>query len=111
MSGLFYNLGRKVGPKVRKVRWLWQSIAGTEEDAIKIEHEVGLDIDHEVRRKLKIIRKKQIDKILNEIYSSLTECVVNKYRKLKLEVVKGKEHNDFAMTGGFILVINYLMEL
>ena len=56
MSGLFYNLGRKVGPKVRKVRWFWQSIAGTEADAIKVEYEVGLDLAREVRSQVKIDR-------------------------------------------------------
>ncbi|GAF70269.1 unnamed protein product, partial [marine sediment metagenome] len=52
MSGLFYNLGRKVGPRVRKVKWFWQSMTGSEADAIKVEHEVGLDLAREIRRQL-----------------------------------------------------------
>ena len=52
MSGLFYNLGRKVGPKVRKVKWFWQSIAGTEADTIKVEYQVGQDLAREIRCQL-----------------------------------------------------------
>ncbi len=50
MSGLFYNLGRKLGPKVRKAKWLWQSVTGTEADAIRVEHEVGRDLAREIKR-------------------------------------------------------------
>ena len=38
MGSLFYNLGRMVGPKVRKARWMWESLAGSEADAIRLEH-------------------------------------------------------------------------
>jgi len=44
VSGLFYNLGRKVEIKVQKANWFWQSIADTDADAIKVEHEVGRDL-------------------------------------------------------------------
>jgi len=54
MSGLFYNLGKKLGPKVRKAKWLWQSIAGTEADAIRVEHEVGRDLAREIKRQLEL---------------------------------------------------------
>lgn len=111
MSGLFYNLGRKVGPKVRKARWFWQSIAGTEADAIKVEYEVGLDLANEVRRQLKIDKQPQIQKILNETSRRLSACVVNKSRKFNFETVKGTEPNAFALPGGFIFVTGSLMEL
>lgn len=111
MSGLFYNLGRKVGPKVRKVRWFWQSIAGTEADAIKVEHEVGLDLARQVRSQLKIDRQPQADQILNETSRRLTACVVNKSRKFNFETIKGAEPNAFALPGGFIFVTHSLLEL
>jgi predicted Zn-dependent protease len=111
VSGLFYNLGKKVGPKVRKVKWFWQSIAGTEADAIKVENEVGLDLALEVRNQLQIDHQPEVEKILNEISRRLASCVVNKSRKFKFEVVKGSEPNAFALPGGFIFVTSSLMEL
>jgi predicted Zn-dependent protease len=111
MSGLFYNLGRKVGPKVRKVRWFWQSIAGTEADAIKIEYDVGLDLARQVRSQVEIDHRPQVEKILNEISPRLTACLVNQSRKFNFEAVKGAEPNAFALPGGFIFVTSSLMEL
>jgi predicted Zn-dependent protease len=111
VSGLFYNLGKKVGPKVRKAKWFWQSIAGTDADAIKIEHEVGRDLAREIRRQLGLDQEPQTEQILNEIGNRLTACVTNKSRKFSFETVKGTEPNAFALPGGFIFVTRSLMEL
>ncbi len=111
MSGLFYSLGKKVGPKVRKVKWFWQSIAGSEADAIKVEYEVGLDLANEVRCQLDLDKEPKAEKILNEAGTRLTACVVNRSRKFSFEIIKGDEPNAFALPGGFIFVTNSLMEL
>lgn len=110
MSGLFYNLGRKVGPKVRKAKWLWQSIAGSEADAIKVEHEVGQDLAREIRRQLELDLEPQAEQILNEAGNRLSACVANKSRKFSFETIKGAEPNAFALPGGFIFVTRSLME-
>ena len=111
MSGLFYNLGRKVGPKVRKARWMWQSIAGSEADAIKVEYGVGVDLAREVRQQLGHGREAQNDQILHEIGSRLTACVANKLRRFNFETVNGPEPNAFALPGGFIYVTESIVEL
>jgi beta-barrel assembly-enhancing protease len=111
MSGLFYSLGKKVGPKVRKVKWFWQSIAGSEADAIKIEYQVGRDLANEVRCQLDLDKEPKAEKMLNEAGTRLTACVVNKSRKFSFEIIKGDEPNAFALPGGFIFVTNSLMEL
>ena len=35
MAGFFYNLGRLVGPKVRKADWVYQSLTGSEAEAAR----------------------------------------------------------------------------
>ncbi len=111
MSGLFYNLGKKVGPKVRKAKWLWQSMVGSEADAIKVEHEVGQDLAREIRRQLELDLEPQAEQILNEVGNRLAACVANKSRKFSFETVKGAEPNAFALPGGFIFVTRSLMKL
>lgn len=111
MSGLFYNLGRKVGPKVRKARWMWQSVSGSEADAIKVEHEVGMDLAREIRQQLGTGQEPQTDQVLNEIGNHLAACVANKSRRFSFETVKGPESNAFALPGGFIFVTKSLVEL
>ena len=111
MSGLFYNLGRKVGPKVRKARWMWQSATGSEADAIKVEYEVGLDLAREIRQQLGPELEPQADQLLNETGNRLAACVANKFRRFNFETVKGNEPNAFALPGGFIFVTKSLVEL
>ncbi len=111
MSKLFYNLGRKVGPKVRKAKWVWQSMTGTEADAIKVEHEVGRDLAHEIRNQLGPGRDPQIEQMLNDVGRKVVACVANKSRIFSFETVEGAEPNAFALPGGFIFVTNSLVEL
>ena len=111
MSRLFYSLGKKVGPKVRKAKWIWQSMTGTEADAIKVEHEVGRDLAHEIRSQLGPGHDRQIEQLLNEIGRKVVACVANKSRIFSFETVEGAEPNAFAVPGGFIFVTNSLVEL
>lgn len=111
MSGLFYNLGRKVGPKVRKAKWIWQSVAGSEADAIQVEHEVGQDLAREVRRQVGFDQEPQTRQMLNEIGGRLAARVAKKSRTFSFETVKGTEPNAFALPGGFIFVTKSLLEL
>ena len=111
MSGLFYNLGRKVGPKIRKARWMWQSIAGSECDAIKIEYEVGMDLAREIRWQLGREPEPQTDQLLIEIGNRLAARVANESRRFSFETIKGPEPNAFALPGGFIFVTQSLVDL
>lgn len=111
MGGLFYNLGRKVGPKVRKARWMWQSVAGSEADALAVEHEVGLDLAGEIRRQLSCGRNPDANRMLAEAGRRLAACVVNKAHRFNFETMEVPEPNAFALPGGFVFVSQSLMEL
>ena len=111
MSKLLYNLGRKVGPKVRKAKWIWHSMTGTEADAIKIENGVGRDLAHEIRLQLKPDPDPQIEQLLNRIGPRLAASVANRYRTFSFETVKGGEPNAFALPGGFVFITRSLVEL
>lgn len=111
MSKLFYNLGKKVGPKVRKAKWVWESMTGTEADAIKVENEVGRDLAHEVRHQLRAASDAETEQMLNDVGSRVAACVANKLRVFSFELVEGAEPNAFALPGGFIFVTGSLLEL
>jgi predicted Zn-dependent protease len=111
MSGLFYNLGRMVGPRVRKARWIWQSITGTEADAIKVENDVGRDLARQIGYQLKPDSHSDAEELLNKIGSRLAARVTNRFRTFSFESVEGPEPNAFALPGGFIFVARSLTEL
>ncbi|HEG44356.1 MAG TPA: hypothetical protein ENH94_09935 [Phycisphaerales bacterium] len=109
MSGFFYNLGRKVGPKVRKGKWIWHSLTGTEADSIQAEYEVGLDLANEIR--LQFAGKNLQSDLLDEVGRRLAKRVVNKQRKFSFEIIEGDEPNAFALPGGFIFVTEPILKL
>jgi predicted Zn-dependent protease len=111
LGGLFYNLGKKLGPKVRKVKWVWQSVAGSEADAIRVEHEVGQDLSREIKRQLEVDSEPRSADMVRQIGSKLATRVADGRRRFRFEVVKGGEPNAFALPGGFIFVTRSLLEL
>ncbi len=111
MSSIFYNLGKKAGPKVRKAKWIWQSITGSEADTIKIENEVGRDLACEIRNQVELDKYPNTKQILNETGLHLTKCVANRFRTFSFETIKGTEPNAFALPGGFIFITTPLVEL
>ena len=111
MSNLFYNIGKMVGPRVRKVKWIWQSITASEADTIKAEHKVGQDLAREIRNRLELDTEPRSGQMLNKVGRHLAACVANKLRTFSFEVIKGTEPNAFALPSGFIFVTRSLLEL
>jgi len=111
LSGLFYSIGRMVGPKLRKGKWLWTNLTGSEAEAIAAEYGVGCDLAAEVRVQVQPCTDASKSKLLSEIGSHLVLCVGNKQRRFNFEAVQGGQANAFALPGGFIFVTDALIEL
>jgi beta-barrel assembly-enhancing protease len=111
VSGFFYNMGRMLGPHVRKANWVWQSTTGNEADAIRLERDVGRDLADGIRQQLKLDPDPQIAQLLNEVGSRLAGCVANKLRSFDFETFEGGQPNAFALPGGYIFVSRSLLEL
>ena len=112
MAGsLFYNLGKKVGPKVRKAKWVWTSVTGTEADTLQLEHEVGLDLAEEARQQLEPDRDAEVGQMLSEIGARLVDRVANKSRSFCFEAFLAQEPNAFALPGGGIFISRPIIEL
>jgi predicted Zn-dependent protease len=111
MNGFFYNLGKMLSPHVRKARWAWESAAGNEADAIRLEREVGLDLANGIRKELKLDCNPQIAQLLSEVGSRLSSRVANQQRSFNFETLEGGPPNAFALPGGFIFITRSLVEL
>jgi len=111
LSGLFYHLGRKVGPKVRKAKWMWLSATGSEAEMVAVEYEVGQDLAREVRSQLGRSQDHENSRMLDEIGRRLADCVANKNRRFAFEAIQGAEPNAFALPGGFVFITQSLIDL
>lgn len=110
-DSLFYHLGRRMGPKVRKARWMWASATGTTEETIRLEHGVGLDLAHEARKQLQIDAEPRTRLVLDEIGRRLAERVANKLRAFHFEAFLCGEPNAFALPGGFLFISRPILDL
>ncbi len=112
MAGsLFYNLGRKAGPTVRKARWFWGSLTATEGEMIRLEHDVGLDLSREVREQVPPDDDPAIGEVLGDVGSRLAGAVANKRRSFHFEAFSATEPNAFALPGGFVFVSRPIIDL
>jgi predicted Zn-dependent protease len=112
MAGsLFYNLGRKVGPKVRKARWVWTSVTGTEAETIELERGVGADLAEEARLQLEPDTDPEARRLLDKTGRRVVDRVADKRRTFRFEPFLAGEPNAFALPGGYIFVSRPIMEL
>ena len=100
-----------LGPKVRKGKWLAQSLTGGEADAIRAEYEVGRDVAHEIRGRLGLDTEPLGRQLLAEIGTRLTARVANKAHRFAFDALAGAEPNAFALPGGFVFVTRAMLDL
>lgn len=111
MPGLFYNLGRMLGPKVRKAGWVWHSVTGSEADAIQAEQAVGRDMAAQVCAESGVDRSGRTSSEVQAIGKRLASRLTDRRRTFHLDVLLSPEVNAFALPGGFIFITRPLAEL
>lgn len=111
MAKLFYSLGKMAGPSVRKGRWLWRSLTGSEAEIIEAEHEVGRDMARALAEQMPPDSDPGTQKLLDEMGGRLASRLTNKARRFTFRVVAADEANAWALPGGFIFVTRALIEL
>jgi len=111
MGGFFYNLGRKVGPNLRKANWVFRSLTGSEADAIQAEYAVGHDLAKDYVQQAPMDDDPAVLHLLGDVGTRLAACVKQKERRFWFGAVQANEVNAFALPGGFVFVMRPLLEL
>jgi predicted Zn-dependent protease len=115
MSGFFYNLGCHVGraavPTIRKSKWIWDGLTGTEEEALRAEAAFGSALAIELRVATRRVEDPRLTALLNDLCGRLAGCVRDKRRAFRCEAVQDDSPNAMALPGGFIFVSHSLADL
>ncbi len=111
MRGSFYDLGRQAGIQFRKAKWLWTSVAGSEEDAIRAEHGVGRNLASVVLEQAPTHPDPELQTWIDGITESLARCVRTEAHRFRVTIVSDPQPTAFALPGGFIFVAPALVEL
>jgi predicted Zn-dependent protease len=112
MSGnAFYRLGRITGVQFRKAKWMWQSLAGSEAEAIQAEYGVGRDMAAVVLEETPRDPEQTTQALLDELSGKLTPVVRNRLHRFQMTAVNPDRPSAFALPGGFIFVARSLVRL
>jgi predicted Zn-dependent protease len=107
----FYELGRITGVQFRKAKWMWQSVAGNEADAIQAEYRVGRDMAAVVLEETPRDQDHTTQALLDEVGAKLTPVVRNRLHRFQMTAVAADQPTAFALPGGFIFVARSLVHL
>lgn len=110
MAGFFYQLGRSMAPKVRKGRWVWQTLFGTEQEMIAAEKTVGQDLAQEVLAQLTRSERKMLS-LVTQVGERLSARLRGQRRDFVFDVVDDRQPNAFALPGGYVFVTDSMLEL
>ena len=106
-----YLLGRLAGKQFRKAQWVWQSVTGSEEDAIRAEQGVGRDMAAAVREQAHGSAPLEVQSFLEEIAAALAARVRNPVHRFEVSALAGGHPTAFALPGGFVFVAPALVDL
>lgn len=106
-----YRFGRLAGKQFRKARWMWASVAGSDEEAIRAEQAVGRDMAAVVREDARGSVDPAVQAALDEVTAALAVRVRNRTHRFEVAALPGHEPNAFALPGGYIFVSPALVEL
>jgi predicted Zn-dependent protease len=104
-------VGQIAGVQFRKARWLWQSAAGSEGDAIQAEHSVGRDMAAVVLEETSLDSDPTTQALLDEIGGKLAAVVRNRLHRFQMSCLNADRPTAFALPGGFVFVARPLMKL
>ena len=109
--GVPYLVGRLAGKKFKKAKWIWESAAGNEEDAIVAERQMGLDLAAKVREESRRPADPEVQALLDDILATLAERVANRSHRFEVTALTETQRAAFALPGGFIFVSTSLVDL
>jgi beta-barrel assembly-enhancing protease len=115
VSGFFYNLGRALGrkavPAMRKSKFIWDGVTGTEDEALRAEVSLGKDMAAELRATVELVVDPQTVLLASDICRRLGACVRDKRRTFQCELFRDGFPNALALPGGFLFLSDSLIGL
>jgi len=115
VSEFFANLGRQLGrkavPTIRKSKWIWDGLAGTDEESLRAEAELGSVMANELRAIAQPVHDPLLVTLLDDVCQRLSVCVRNNRRNFRCELFHDSSPNAMALPGGFIFISNSLVNL
>jgi predicted Zn-dependent protease len=115
VSSFFYNLGRQFGekamPALRKSKWLWKGLAGSDEEAFRAEVALGVELAKELQANIGIVEDPAATGALDDLCLRLSSKARDKRRTFRCTLFKDPFPNAIGLPGGLLYFSHSLLEL
>ena len=115
LPGLAKRAGSKVGKTAgeasRKARWIWSSVAGSEEESILAERAMGREMAKAVLEEERAPEDPALKDLLGEIITKLSTGGRAQNHRFEVETLAGDLPNACALPGGFLFLTQPLVAL
>lgn len=111
MGGFFYSMGRLIGPKLRKGKWVWDSLTASPAQVVEAEYRTGRDMAEALARQMPLDDDLQGARLIVDLGGRLASRLTNQARKWSFHLAAADVANAWALPGGFIFVTRPLLDL
>jgi len=111
MDSFFDGLGTRAADAVAKVKWTYSALAGTEEEALKAEGELGLQMASAFLEEVELVDEGSEAEALQTIGQKLVKCLTDQRRTFHFGCLQGMEAQAVAFPGGYIFLSEGLIRL
>lgn len=108
LPAFFAALGRRLGSWVNQWRWVWRSMAGTEEEEIRAEEAVGREQASRFLEYMPPVTDSELTGEVRSVGERLARTAPAGRRTFRFHVVEAPVANAFALPGGYVFLTRRL---
>ena len=111
MPSFFENLGRKAGRAIMKGKCLYDSLAGSEGEALEAEQLIGAELATAFLAQAQLDDDPAATGLVSGLGTRLAAKLVDKRRRFVFRIIRVDDPNAFALPGGFVFVTQSILTL
>jgi predicted Zn-dependent protease len=104
-------LGRRVRTTTDQIKWVYQSMGGSEEEEIRAEQPVGERLAKELQEQMPPDPDPGARNLVARLGERLTKTESAGKRPFHFQVIAGPAANAYALPGGFVFITRQLLDL
>jgi predicted Zn-dependent protease len=111
LPALLGYLGHKAGGWLRQWRWIWHSVAGSEEEEIRAEESFGRELAARFLEQMPRATDGTLSRRVAAVGARLAQAPLAAPRRFHFDVVEAGTANAYALPGGYVFVTRRLAGL
>jgi len=108
---VFRWAGKRAGSTIRQVKWIFESLGGSEESEVRAEQDVGAELAREFLAQMPLDPDPETQAVVERVGARLAKTPEARSRRFRYQVVQAPLANAYALPGGYVFVTRPMMDL